>query len=48
MSGEGSRRRAWHRAESAAVQPGEGGATVAVEGGAAIDEDGVASMEVPL
>jgi hypothetical protein len=39
-SGEGSRRRAGHHAESTAVQPGEGGADV--------DKDGVTTAEVPL
>jgi hypothetical protein len=48
ISEEGSCRRAWHYVESAAVQPGEGGAAMAVKGGAAIDEDGVAAVEVPL
>jgi hypothetical protein len=46
-SGEGSHRRAWHRVESAVVQPGEGGAAT-VEGGSSVDKDGVAATEVPL
>jgi hypothetical protein len=48
VSGEGSRHRARHHVESAAIQPGEGGAAVTVEGGAAVDEDSMAAAEVPL